>query len=134
MKRTTAVRATRRALKLVNGALPSATVKTFIMVLVSKLTQLDQKMQSKRPNIYRLGHFLKATEDVEKMVGKYMSRDDPEAMEALRRAIMKKFISRNQFASDPLKKEKMDIPAVSNVLRQMRRWEEKGMKPSLTAR
>ncbi len=134
MKRTHAVALTKTALLEVRGGLPSATVEMFLLVLVSKLTQLDKRMQKKRPSSTRLGHFLQAAEDVEKMVSKYKKRDDPEAIEALRQALLRKFISRNQHSRDPLKREKMDIPAVSNVLRQMRRWEEQGKLPSLTAR
>ena len=47
------------------AAVPS-TVKGFLFALTGWLTQYDQKLQRKQPNIYRLGHFLEAVQSVEK--------------------------------------------------------------------
>lgn len=78
-------------------AISSGTVETFLMVLRSKLTQYDKRLgsgESKRggmPNIYRLGHYLKAAQDVEDAVSSIKTKDDPESLQSLKRAITQSF-------------------------------------------
>ncbi len=103
--------------------LPSATVKMFLHVLTSKLTQQDKKeteqelKRSGRSNIYRLGLLFEAAEKVEHEVAKYLERDDPEAMEVLKAALQKNFNS--------------NFPPLKNMLKQIEAWTTRGKKPSL---
>jgi hypothetical protein len=105
------------------AALPDATVKSFLMVLVSKITQQDKKEYDKevsrggRGNIYRLGLLLEAKTKVEDTLSAYLGRDDSEAMEALKKALKKNFND--------------NFPPLKNLLKQIAAWETKKKKPSL---
>lgn len=90
----------------------TARVKDFSLILTSLLTQYDQKESLRemkrggRPNIYRLGHLLKAaqeTEDVAKHVGIW-ERSDGQAIADYRYLLQQHFIfERGQFALSPLR-------------------------------
>jgi hypothetical protein len=105
------------------AALPDATVKTFLGVLASKITQQDKKEYEKevarggRGNIYRLGLLLEAKGKVEDAVSAYLGRDDAEAMEALKKALKRNFND--------------NFPPLKNLLKQIEAWESKKKKPSL---
>lgn len=103
-------------------ALKSATVEDFLQVLISRLTRYDMQISRREsiPNIYRLGHWLQAAENVRDGVRPYLNRDDGEAMTALRRALNKEFHAG-------------DMPPVKQVLKQMDNWEQKGRTPKLAA-
>ncbi len=105
------------------SALPNGTVKMFLHVLTSKLTQYDAK-ETKREqtrggqgNLYRLGHLLEAANKVEEDVKDYLDKDDEEAMEALRASLKKRFTP--------------NFPPINTVLRQIDNWLTKKKKPSL---
>lgn len=115
--------AARLASRVVEAALPEATVEMFLRVLVSKLTQQDAKEMKQEQahggsgNIYRLGLLFKAQEKVRDAVSQYLDRDDPEAMEALKAALQKNFNS--------------NFPPLKNILKQIDNWLTKKKKPSL---
>jgi hypothetical protein len=103
-------------------SLPNGTVEMFLMMLSSKLTQYDQKefaRETKRGhgNIYRLSLLLEAKNKVESDVGEFLTRDDSEAMEALRRSIGVRF--------------HVTCPPVRRVLKAIEMWELKRSKPTL---
>jgi hypothetical protein len=115
--------AARVASRVIEGALPSATVEMFLLALGSKLTQQDAKEMKREQarggpgNIYRLGLLLEAKEKVEHAVSQYLKRDDPEAMEVLKAALQKNFNS--------------NFPPLKNILKQIDNWLTKKKKPSL---
>ena len=99
-----------------------ATVECFLMVLTSKLTQYDMRetrRELKRGggNIYRLGLLFEALERVRSAVDKYLQRDDREAMQALRAAMLSHFTP--------------EFSPVRNVEKQIDRWLLQGKPPSL---
>lgn len=106
-------------------AAKSATIKTFLAVLSSKLTQQDKKEYARETarggngNIYRLGLLFEALSKVEDAVRPYLDKDDEEAMEALKKAIQKNFHA--------------DYPPVKNVLKQIDAWVTKKKYPSIVA-
>lgn len=72
------------------------TVRTFIAVLSSKLTQHDKAMcarESKRgrPNFYRLGLLFEAVDKVEQACAASLDKCDPQALESLRGAMRSNF-------------------------------------------
>jgi hypothetical protein len=105
------------------STLPNATVEMFILALSSKVTQQDEKEIKReqahggRGNIYRLGLLLEAVNKVENDVSEYLKRDDPEAMEALKASLSKRFTS--------------NFPPLNNILKQINNWLTKKKKPSL---
>jgi hypothetical protein len=96
------------------------TVKSFLFVLRSKLTQQDMKDEKKNPNPYRLGLLFQAATKVEDMVKPYLDRDDEEAMDKLEAALKRNF--------NP------GFPPLNNLLRQIKAWKENKKTPSITAR
>jgi len=111
------------------STLPDATVATFNMVLVSKLTQYDQRMQKRQPNAYRMGHLLNAANKVSAATRKYAKRSDAEAMQAFLHAIDANF-TRQGFGPNA----KFGISAVNNVVKQVNDYLATGKLPSLTRR
>lgn len=113
---------TRVANRLAEG-INSGTVATFLMVLRSKLTQYDKRLgdsESKRggmANIYRLGHYLKAAEDVEAAVKGMENKDDVEALGVLKKAIVQSFGA--------------NMSPVKATLKQIDAFLDSGKKPSL---
>lgn len=97
--------------------LPDATVRTFLLVLQSKLIQYDKRLSSRDPNIYRLGHFFDALERVKARVQKILDRDDAEALRGLASVIGDAFFP--------------DFPPARNVLRQIETRLATGATPSL---
>jgi len=108
------------------AALPSATVEMFLRVAVSKLTQYDKRLQKRQPNIYRLGHYLGAIEKVEKDVAPYMRDDSPEALEALRKSLLKRFTSSFSGVSD--------LAPIRATIKQIDEHLSEGLMPTLTRR
>ena len=106
-------------------SMADGSVKAFLMVLRSKLTQYDKKLIDKemqrggRGNIYRLGHYLEAADRVEQDLRSNLDKEDSATMEKLKTSL--------QFRFSP------DFPPVKNVLKQIEAWEAKGKKPSITA-
>lgn len=74
-------------------ALQKATVRAFLAVLTSKITQYDKRVSAKErmPNIYRLGHLLGASQRVEERVKGVLDQDTPEALKALVSAMGREF-------------------------------------------
>lgn len=77
-------------------ALPAGTVENFLVVLTSRLTQYDQNLARRevkkgQMNIYRLGNFLRAKQIVSDEVKDVLQREDPEALNRLKKAINKNF-------------------------------------------
>jgi len=105
------------------STLPKATIEMFLLALSSKVTQQDEKEMKReqahggRGNIYRLGLLLEAVGKVEDDVRDYLKRDDPEAMEALKASINRRF--------NP------GFPPLNNILKQIDNWLTKKRKPSL---
>jgi len=69
------------------------TVEGFLLVLSGWLTQYDQRLSVKRPNPYRLGHFLGAVQNARKTMARYMKADvrDPGVALQLKKALMGEF-------------------------------------------
>jgi hypothetical protein len=72
-------------------ALTKGTVRAFIEVASSKLTQYDQRLEAKQPNMYRLGHYLKALTNVREDVQDVMDDASPEALGRLRASFARRF-------------------------------------------
>lgn len=100
-------------------ALTAGTVRAFLMVASSKLTQYDKRLEKRQPSLYRLGHFLEALQKVENDVSRFMDEDSPEALEALKRALNRRFDR---------------LPPINNVLKQIDAFLDTGKTPSLTRR
>lgn len=103
----------------------TATVGSFLEVLRSKLIQHDKVLGDRearrgRVNIYRIGHYLKAVEDVVRDVGPSMGRSDPQALEALKRSIEANLAGEN--------------PGVKATVKQIDQYLATGKAPSLTRR
>lgn len=81
---------TRRA-GLSKSALTAGTVRAFIEVASSKLTQYDRRLEAKQPNMYRLGHYLKALNNVREDVHDVMDDASPEALGRLRASFARRF-------------------------------------------
>jgi len=86
----------------------SARVKDFAFILVGLLTQHDQKVSARErsPNIYRLGHYLKAAQTAEDHAkrAEVWERDDKEAIDYYTAILRKHFIwEGGQFALVPLR-------------------------------
>lgn len=65
-----------------------ATVNVWLAILTGALTQYDIRLSRKQPNIYRLGHYMKAVNNVQKKLGNAaLGSDDPEVLEQLIQAI-----------------------------------------------
>jgi uncharacterized protein (DUF2336 family) len=99
-----------------------ATVECFLMVLTSKLTQYDARETAREikrggGNIYRLGLLFKALERVRSGVSQYLDRDDREAMQALRAAMLAHFTP--------------GFSPVRNIEKQIDKWLIQGNPPSL---
>jgi len=67
-----------------------APVKVWLFVLGSKLTQYDQRVsknEAKRGNvnIYRLGHLLKAKQEIEKSLKSILDKDDSQSLDRLKK-------------------------------------------------
>jgi hypothetical protein len=92
----------------------------FLTVLTSKLTQYDKRLQVREPNIYRLGHYLKASQEVEKWAKSLdlLDRSDAEALTALKGAL------RGHFTQPPM-------PPVANVMKQIDLFLATGKLPTL---
>lgn len=112
------------------------TVKNFIAVLISKLTQFDQKisMKERNPNIYRIGHFLEAAHKVEedlKAVGLHGGETMTiEIADALKKILRKRFILRQDRTTFE-KTDKFDLPPINTLVKQVDAYLTKGKNPSL---
>lgn len=95
----------------------AATVKVFLTILTSYVTQFDQKLQKKQPNIYRLGHYLEAVHKVEAAVKSKLDEDSSEAMDALKAALKKNFES--------------DFPPLKKLLKAIDAWVSDQKLPKL---
>jgi hypothetical protein len=101
-----------------------ATVRVFALVMVSKLTQYDERLsraESKRGsvNIYRLGHFLRAADETLALVPKRLrDSDSAQALHAYKSAIERKFIV-------------SDMPPAKNVLKQIDAYLDTGKLPTI---
>jgi hypothetical protein len=68
------------------------TVEGFILYLTGALTQYDQRSSKRRGyNPYALGHYMKAVGQIESDVAKHKKSQEPEALEALKKAIGHRF-------------------------------------------
>lgn len=108
------------------------TVKNFIAVMMSKLTQFDQKLAAKErfPNIYRLGHYLEAAHKIEADLMSNGLKGD-EIMNAEIAAVMKASMKRRViFNSSGVP----DLPPMRNVLKQIDEFLTKGKNPSLISK
>lgn len=103
--------------RVIKLAANDAKVKTFLTILRSYLTQFDQKLEKKQPNIYRLGHYLGAADKVESAVKSHLNDDSGEAMEALSSALKKNFES--------------DFPPLKKVLKLVDEWQHDKKLPKL---
>lgn len=101
-------------------ALNKATVRAFLTILAGSLTRYDEKLQKKEPNIYRLGHLLKAKQEVEEKVKKYLDDDSPEAMQALKAALQEHFYVDS-------------MPPTRNLMKQIDAWLQEKKLPKYAA-
>jgi len=82
---------------MVRSANIPGTVKNFLTILVGRLTRYDKLLQQNalkkgRPdNIYRLSLWLGAKQEAEQLVHSYLNESTPEALNALKAALIKKF-------------------------------------------
>lgn len=97
----------------------SATVRTFLAILGSRITQYDKKLETKQPNIYRLGLLLEAKHKAEDLVRKHLDDSTPEALEALKGALNKKF--------------QPDFPPVKAVVKMVDEFLQSGKMPKLAS-
>ena len=105
------------------------TVGNFIAVLISKLTQHDQKLagRERNVNIYRLGHLLNAAGRVEQEVLKGVaSKDDVMTIE-----LANKMISSMRTAFTTNNQGKFDLAPCRNVAKQLKDFIEQDKNPSL---
>jgi hypothetical protein len=98
-------------------AASDAKVSTFFAILSSYLTQQDQKEDKRNPNIYRLGLFLKAMQEAEDKLHKYLDRDDSEAMDAMKAVLSRAFNS--------------NFPPLKKILKQIDEWQTHQKLPKL---
>lgn len=105
--------------EMLSEALSEATVRAFVAVLKSKLTQHDKKVSSRErmPNIYRLGHLLGAAQRVEATVKGVMDQSTPEALKALEAAMDHEF--------------ERGFPPVNAVKKQIAAFLSSGKMPTL---
>jgi hypothetical protein len=94
----------------------TATVKWFLDVLSGALTQYDEKLQAKQPNIYRLGHYFGALEHTRAACSSVESRSDRDAMDVLKQALHQ-FYEPNQ------------LPPVRRLIGQIDAWVSSGKVP-----
>lgn len=88
-------------------AMNSATVEAFLLVLSGRLTRADEAARKRdkgrgRWNMYQLGHQFKAVENIKADMAGYLKRDDPEALEALKKSICRRFTCSRQGRPDLL--------------------------------
>lgn len=103
--------------RTIKVAADNAKVKTFLTILRSYLTQFDQKLQSKQPNNYRLGHYFEAAEKVENAVKAKLDEDSADAMDAFKGALKKNFES--------------DFPPLKKILKLIDAWVDNEKLPKL---
>jgi tetratricopeptide (TPR) repeat protein len=107
-----------------------ATVRAFLFSLTGRLTRFDakneQKMlaQGRNHNIYALGHYLEAVHTLEKKLARYLDRDDPEAMEALKQALSLGFTHSGYGDA-----AKFYLPPVNQVVKMINLWLVDGKMP-----
>lgn len=104
---------------MVRTAANSATVRTFLAILGSRITQYDKKLEAKQPNLYRLGLLLEAKHKAEDLVRKHLDDSTPEALEALKAALKKKF--------------QPDFPPVKAVVKMVDEFLQNGKMPRLAS-
>lgn len=93
-----------------------ATVGLFLTVLSGSLTQYDRKLQTKQPNIYRLGHYLGALQSTREACAAVEAQSDSAAMEVLKRALHRFY-------------EPSQLPPVKKLLGQIDAWVSSGTVP-----
>ena len=106
------------------------TVRNFITVLVSKLTDYDEKTsrREKRPNIYRLGHLLEAAQRVESEVLRHAQPDEEMTQEIADHM----FLAMNKnFTVSGGRDDKFDLPPLRNVVKQLEAYLATKKNPSL---
>lgn len=98
------------------------TVANFLLVLDSKLTQYDQRMSKKErhPNIYRLGHYLKASGNVKEAVLSIATGN-----ELMSPGVAHEMVASMSHEFTP------DFPPAKNVVKQLNAYLESGKQPSL---
>lgn len=106
------------------------TVDMFLTVLTSKLTQYDQTLDRKQPNIYRLGLLLAAAQRVrDRMLPVTLSHGDPVAINALIAALTAEFTV--EYDRDG----KMHaLPPIKNIFKQIVAYRNTGKRPTLVGR
>lgn len=104
---------------LSKSALTAGTVRAFIEVASSKLTQYDQRLEAKQPNMYRLGHYLRALNEVRGDVKDVMDDAGPEALGRLRASFERRFRS---------------LPPITATIKQIDEYLASGKMPSLVRR
>lgn len=104
---------------LSKSALTVGTVRAFLEVASSKLTQYDQKIQARQPNPYRLGHYFKALSIVRDDVHDVLDDAGPEALGRLRASFERRFI---------------DLPPITATIKQIDQYLASGKMPSLVRR
>jgi hypothetical protein len=83
--------ANHRKAELDKAAVGAATVSAFLAVASSKLTQYDQRLEAKQPNIYRMSHYLGALDKVRQDVKDVLNDDSPDALGRFRASLMRQF-------------------------------------------
>jgi hypothetical protein len=104
---------------LSKSALTAGTVRAFIAVALSKLTQFDQRLEAKQPNPYRLGHYFAALDKVRGDVADVMDDAGPEALGRLRASFDHRFT---------------DLPPINATIKQIDQFLATGKLPSLVRR
>ena len=104
---------------LSKSALTAGTVRAFIEVAASKLTQYDQRLEAKQPNMYRLGHYLRALNNVRGDVKDVMDDASPEALGLLRASFERRFLN---------------LAPINATIKQIDEYLASGKLPSLVRR
>lgn len=112
--------------RIVKSAAANGTVKTFLVLLTSKITQADmadQKRAQKNPRGYwnpnALGLMLERAQQVAARMKPIQDRDDPEAIQKLRADILRSF---------------NEISPIRATVKQIDAYLKDGTLPSLTRR
>jgi hypothetical protein len=105
-----------KATRLLGEGPENPTIRNYLTLLTSKLTQYDQATGAReakkgRSNIYRLGHLLKAAQGVEDRVKDVLDDTSPEAREKFKKALEKAFILTRDGS--------FDLPPLRNVAKQL---------------
>jgi len=99
----------------------SGTVEVFCMILTGRLTRYDKQLANRGDdNMFRLSHWFGALREAKEMVQGQLTSDTPEALNALKKALDRKFIVNS-------------MPPVKAVIKMIDAFIEKGTAPKYSS-